>query len=202
MAFVAEKMEKQTQLMIRRARDRKRKEQIRKDQLMIDYIKVKYPVKYEEARDCYNTLNKIYPTTNDLRKTCRFKEFQTNTKSCDNFVLEIPLMNPEPNGAKETLNHEVKVTINHEAKEMLNHEAKETINVETIDDIFPDIDPATLVPELPPQFIEQIIDELRADPDLAALMNDVEDQMAYEEYVADDLDIDIQDNLLEEELFW
>ena len=218
LAFIVEKMEKQTQLMIRRARDKKRKEQIRKDQLMIDYIKVKYPVKYEEARDYYNTLNTIYPTTHDLRKTWRFKEFQTNTKSCDNMVLKISLMNPEPNGAKETLNDEAKGTlndeaketlndeakdtINHEAKEMLNHEAKETINVETIDDIFPDIDPATLVPELPPQFIEQIINELRADPDLAALMNDVEDQMAYEEYVADDLDIDIQDNLLEKELFW
>ena len=183
MAFVAERMEKQVQLTIRRARDRKRKEQIRKDQLMINYIKVKYPLKYEEASDYYNTLNKMHPTTHDLRKTYRFKEFKGNTKSHDNLVLKIPLMNPESNGDKETINHEPKDTTNHEAQEMINREDKETIN-----DIFPDIDPATLVPELPPQFIDQIINELRADPDLAALMDDAE------EYANEDL--------FEKEQFW
>ena len=195
MAFVAEKMDKQTRLNIRRARDRKRKEEIRQDQLMINYIKVKYPVIYGESRDYFSTLNTLYPTRHDLRKTWLFKQFKTNTKSCDNMVLEIPLMNHKTNEDKETINHEDKETPNHEAKD---HEAKETTYV---DDIFPDIDPTTLLPELSPQFIEEIIKDLRADPDLAALMNDVEDQMEYED-VADDLDIDIQADLLEKELVW
>ena len=63
------KMERQAHLMIRRARDKKRKQEIRQDQLMINYIKAKYPIIYREASDYYSTLNAKHPTTNDLRKT-------------------------------------------------------------------------------------------------------------------------------------
>ena len=94
-------------------------------------------------------------------------------------VLKIPLISHKD---KETPNHEVE-----------NHE---------VNDIFPDINLNTLVPELPPQMVEEIIKDLRADPDLACIMNDAEDQMVHEE--ADDLDIDINipDDLLEKELAW
>ena len=190
-------MEKQARLTIRRERDRKRKTQIRKDQLMISYIKTKYPVKYEEAREYYDNLNTAHPTAKDLRKTLRFKAFQAETKSCDEMVLKIPLMNPGPSEDKEMTSH--KDTINHEVGEMQNQDG-ETINAGT-DDIFPDIDPTTLVPELPPQLIEQVINELRADPELASLMND-EEEKAYDEYVDDNLDIDIEDDALEKDLFW
>ena len=100
-------------------------------------------------------------------------------------VLEIPLISHKD---KETPNHEVE-----------DHEVNETMYV---DDIFPDINLNTLVPELPPQMVEEIIKDLRADPDLACIMNDVEDQIVHEE--ADDLDIDINipDDLLEKELAW
>ena len=194
-------MEKETHLRIRRERDRKRKEQIRQDQLMISYIKVKYPVQYKEAREYYNALNTAYATRKDLRKTLTFKEFQFVTKSTDNMVLEIPLMPPEANKetlkdeVKETLKHETKETLKHETKETLKHEVKETLNVV---DIFPDIDPDTLIEEMPIDLFEGIIKDLQADPDLANLMND---QAMYEKPVDDlDIDIDIQDNLLEREL--
>ena len=100
-------------------------------------------------------------------------------------VLEIPL-----------INHKDKETPNHEAKD---HEVNETMYV---DDIFPDIDLNTLVPELPPQLVEEIIKDLRADPDVACIMNDVEDQMVHEEADDLDIDIDILDDLLEKELAW
>ena len=191
-------MEKQARLTIRRERDKKRKTQIRKDQLMISYIKTKYPIKYEEAREYYDNLNTAHPTAKDLRKTLRFKVFQAETKSCDEMVLKIPLTNPGPSEDKEMTSH--KDTINHEVGEMQNQDG-ETINAGT-DDIFPDIDLTTLVPELPPQWIEQVINELRADPELASLMND-EEEKAYDEYVDDNLDIDIEDDALEKDLsFW
>ena len=190
LAFVGE-MEKQARLSIRRERDRKRKIQIRKDQLMIAYIKTKHPVKYEEARDYYENLNTAHPSAKDLRKTLRFKAFQAETKTYDEMVLKIPLINPRPSEARETTSN--KDTTNHEAGEIQNHEDGET----TVDDIFPDIDPATLISELPPLLIEEVINELREDPELASLMNEEE------EYVDDDdIDIDIQDDALEKELFW
>ena len=120
------KMGKERQLRRRRERDQTRKKQDRQDRLMVEYIKVKYPVQYEEAREYYNSLNKQYSNVRDLRKTWRFKDFKTSTKSTDNMKLEIPL-----------------VKIPEESKEI--HEAtniKETIsegNVQKIGDIFPDI---------------------------------------------------------------
>ena len=178
-------MDKEGKLSQRRARDKKRKQEIRQDLLMINYVKAKYPIIYKEASEYYSTLNAKHPTTSDLRKTWRFKEFISNTKTSDDMVLEIPLTKHKD---KETPNHESK---DHEVNEMM-----------YVDDIFPDINLNTLVPELSPQLIEEIIKDLRADPDMACIMNDVEDQMVHEE--ADDLDIDINipDDLLEKELAW
>ena len=183
-------MERQVHLTTRRAAYKKRKQEVRQEQLMINYIKAKYPIIYKEASDYYSTLDAMYPTTNDLRKTWRFKEYISNTKTSDDMVLQIPLINHKD---KEAPNHEV------EAREVEDHEVNETVHV---DDIFPDINLNTLVQELPPQMIEYIIKDLRADPDLASLMDDVEGQMVHEE--ADDLDIDISipDDLLEKKLAW
>ena len=182
-------MDKERQLIRRREREQARKKQDRQDRLMIEYIKVKYPVQYEEAREYYNSLNKQYSNVHDLRKTWRFKDFKASTKTTDNMKLEIPL-----------------VKIPKEPKEI--HEAtniKETIsegNGQKIDDIFPDIDMNDLVSEIPQHLIDDIIQELRADPNLTEMMSTVEDQV--DSYIDNDIDIDIEisDDLLEKELMW
>ena len=82
-------------------------------------------------------------------------------------------------------------------------EAKETTsvenNVEKIDTIFPDIDMNTIVSEIPPQFVDDIIQDLRADPNLASLMHDMEKQIDNADSDID-VDIEIPDDLLEREL--
>ena len=116
-------MERQVNLVKRRALYKKRKQEVRQEQLMVSYIKAKYPVIYKEASEYYSTLNSMHPTTNDLRKTWRFKEFLSNTKA--SMVLQIPLMSYNETPNKEAENHEVETP----DKEAENHEV-ETPNQE------------------------------------------------------------------------
>ena len=183
-------MERKTDLVKRRAMYKKRKQEVRQERLMISYVKAKYPVIYKEANEYYSILNSMYPTTNDLRKTLRFKEFLSNTKASDGMVLQIPLMSYNETPNKEAENHEVE-TPNQEVE---NHETA------YVNDMFPDIDMNTLVQELPPQMMEDLIKDLRADPDLARIMDDVEIQM--EEVDDLDINIDIDDRLENELLTW
>ena len=176
-------MERQEHLTLRRVAYRKRKQEVRQEQLMVSYIKAKYPMIYREANDYYSTLNEIHPNINDLRKTWRFKEFVSSTKTRDNMVLKIPFK------------------ITPKDKEVEDKEIHEVEAVEA-NDIFPDIDLNTLVSEIPPQMIEEIIKDLRADPNLASIMNDVEADDLNMEADALDIDLDIPDDLLEKELTW
>ena len=73
-------------------------------------------------------------------------------------------------------------------------------NKEAVDAIFPTIAAATLIDELPPDLIQNIINELRADPDLQSTMNEIEDQINDLSEKDLDIDIDIADDLLEKEL--
>ena len=78
----------------------------------------------------------------------------------------------------------------------LNEQVIDHIPADDLEDITPSID------EIPPALVQTIIKELRADPNLKALMDDVETRMDNED---EDIDIDIEivDNLLEKELlFW
>ena len=184
----------------RRERDRQRKEKIRQDQLMIAYIKVKYPVIHEEANQYYSTINAIYKNKKDLRKTDLFREAVTTYR--DNMVLEIPLIQTKKPEEGETVNQDITtaeslpdITTAETLPDIATGEmSEERMNQEVIDNILPDMMMPTLEQELPEGLIQQIISELRADPELANLMNDIEDK------VDDDLDIDIDDNLLDKEL--
>ena len=72
----------------------------------------------------------------------------------------------------------------------LNEQVIDHIPADDLEDITPSID------EIPPALVQTIIKELRADPNLKALMDDVETRMDNED---EDIDIDIEivDNLLE-----
>ena len=72
----------------------------------------------------------------------------------------------------------------------------QTIEINTVEEI---IDPITL-DDIPPEKIDEIINQLRNDPDLKDIFTDIEQQIEFE-LLGMDIDMPEQ-NLLEEELFW
>ena len=119
--------------------------------------------------------------------------------------LEVIDQRPPP---QETLNLEV-IDQRPPPQETLNLEVidqrpppQETLNLEVIDQLPPDLEAiaaTTLVSELSPDLIQSIIDNLRADPELKMMMDEIEDQVMNEDEDVD-IDINIPDNLLENEL--
>ena len=59
-----------------------------------------------------------------------------------------------------------------------------------------------LISEVPQHLVDDIIQELRADPNLTELMSTVEDQVDNGIDSDIDIDIEISDDLLEKELMW
>ena len=199
------KMDKQAQLNRRREIALKKREQDRKHRIVLEYFNIKYPVLYQEAIKYYTDLNQQYPNVKDLRKTAGFKHFKATTTSTDTMVLKIPMVNIQ-NEAKGTLPEGTSVEINTNAEETIDTIFPDinTNAEETIDTIFPDIDMNDLVSEIPQQFIDNIIQDLRADPNLRELMDEVEDQVNKETEEEKDPDIDIEfenDDSLENELW-
>ena len=147
---------------------------------MIEYIRIKHHMIYIEAENFYTNLNKIYPSKGNLLKTPRYKELEQAGIN-DNMQLKIPL-----NSFSQS-QPSIPTTTGLPQGENL-----QSI-IPTVDEIMPTID------EIPQDFVEAILKDLRADPDLNRLMNDVET------YVDQDMDInvEIESDMLEKELvFW
>ena len=99
----------------------------------------------------------------------------------DNMQLIIPLLKPP-------VKHPGLIT-----------QTLEIITEETLqeDQQYPYID------QIDPQIVEQLITELRADPDLKDIFTDIEQQFQQEQEQGMDIDIDIDmDTRLEDELNW
>ena len=195
-------MENRPDLTKRRTLYYKRKEEDRKDRVVSRYIQAKYPVLYSEATEFYGVLNAKYPTVSDLRKTLHFKDFLSTTKPTDCMVLQIPLDRHDRSPNKEDENQQVE---NHEVQnqQVQNHEVEKHQTVhgnDTLPDI--DIDMNTLVPELPPETLESLMKELRADPNIKRIMDDIENQMGEVYDEIDDIDINIDDRLEDELVLW
>ena len=223
------KMEKQARLSKRREQDRKRKNQTRQDQLVAEYVHIKYPSIYKEATEFYESLNNLYPEKIDLRKTSRFRELKTdiikqhpstqsdqtpNSSSTvtsfsedqatynDNMLLRIPLIDVQANRPNCEKTAEETFDPQHEIPE----------EIQAVDAILPSITAATLVDQLPLELIQKIIDDLRADPELENIMSQIEEEINQEldlDINIDDLsekeldiDINIPDDLLEKELLY
>ena len=186
------KMEKGRALSVRRERDKKRKEQSRKDQLMINYVNIKHPLVYKEAERYYTKLNHLYPTKLDLRKTPRFKELTRDPVIKDNLSLNIPLMPQQTVHVAEVPN-----PLTLEIAEVPNPPTLEVAaNCHRIaSELPPDLQTFDeyILPELPSDMIQGIIDELRADPNLRDMMKEVETMIENEPTVSsNDEDIDIK----------
>ena len=174
--------EMDARLIKRRQQDKKRKEQARKDQLMIGYINVRHPLIYKEALEYYSQINRIYPDKHNLLKTPRFKELKPRAIK-DNMDLRIPLLEPfqhmqqqQPSANQGSLS--------------------EDMNAPLLPPDLENINPDSMIPEIPPEQIQTIIDELQTDLDLRRVIDE------YEKVMEDpDIDIDIDfPDLLENEL--
>ena len=178
------KMEKQIHLSIRRERERKRKAQSRKEQLMNAYINTRHPLVYKEAEQYYVRLNEKYPDKIDLRKTSRFKELAkihiTTVK--DNMRLDIPMV------AKPVA--EVPPAQNTQIVE----ECVLPLDLETIDGIVEDM--------LPEDVLQGIMNDLQQDPCIRQAMEEIEALVGCESEEDIDIDIEIDDRLEKELQQW
>ena len=186
-------MDKQERLDRRRELAIMKREKNREHNILLEYFNTKYPVLYKEATKFYLELNKQYPTTKNLLNTPGFKHFKATTISTDTMVLEIPMDKPTKTIVKET--------------DMGPEETEQEIETdmgpeETVQEIetsfpaleIPDLEMNELLPEIPQHIVDDIISDLRADPDLNIIMGEVEDM------VDSDIDVHIDDDRLEDEL--
>ena len=137
-----------------------------------EYIEEKYRGIYDEVINFYNMLNGLYPTKNDLRKTKEFKKWKkskpnnTESSTATTTTATISQDNPESSTATTTT-----ATISQDNPES----STATTTTATINQ-----DPAQVTVEvLPPlqitdQRVAEILQDLRSDPDLDTLFNEIE----------------------------
>ena len=152
-----------------------------------EYIEEKYRGIYDEAIKFYNMLNGLYPTKNDLRKTKEFKKWKKSkpnnpeSSTATTTTATISQDNPESSTATTT------ATISQDNPESSTATTTATINQDnpesstaTTTTATTSQDPAQVTTEvLPPlqitdQCITEILQDLRNDPDLDLLFNEIE----------------------------
>ena len=203
---LGKKMEKQASLLIRRQQHKRRKSQVRKDQVITEYIHVKYPTNFQEAEGFYESIVSKYPNKNDLRKTDSFKalkstaiaESTSSLETDSDNMIKKPLINHQPNEPErtaETFDQPNEPEITAETFDQTSPEITEemTEEIRTVEAIQP-----TLDDELSSELNGKIIKELRAEPELQNTFTATEEKFFHEEL---DIDIDIPEDILEKELW-
>ena len=141
-------MPKRTRVQQDQHNERRRivKKEGRKAIFRMKYINAKYPDIHDEACEFFATVNERYPGKRDLSKTHEFKHIKDQPKNTRMLEpqLEIPLI---PNNTVITPTNDPTTTTTEEIPPVIDLENEE---------------------------IEKIIDELRQDPDLASVFNDIE----------------------------
>ena len=132
-----------------------------------EYIEEKYRGIYDEVMNFYNVLNGLYPTKSDLRKTKEFKKWKksmpTNPESSTATTTTATISQDNPESSTATISQD-----NPES-------STATTTTATTSQ-----DPAQVTVEvLPPlqitdQCIAEILQDLRSDPDLDTLFNEIE----------------------------
>ena len=166
------------------------------DRFISTYLKAKHPDVYSEADGLYTELNKLYPDKRDLRKTIEFLHITSGIKNIneyyyrnrvskkteknhitDNMLLEIPLLNQNSltnnqNESPTVIPQEINVHTD-ESPTVIPQE----INVHTDEspmvipqEINVHTDESPMV--IPDKIYEDLLLELRKDPDLHAIFND------------------------------
>ena len=187
----------------RRQLRREKTKSERVDIFVSNYVKHKYPMIHAEAVQFHDTLRQKNPWKLDVKKTHEYRKWisqqveQVNTQQLherfNNFQLKVRLMDSN-NIQEKTKNPTVEILAEGDAK----NSTIETAMCETLGE-------GTIEPSLegfiPSELFEQIINELRQDPDLDNIITSVEEQIHYEEFDIG-MNIDISDDdRLEKELW-
>ena len=192
-------MEKANKLRQKRETTRKRKACTRKDIFMIAYVNKKYPMVYKEAEGYYNKLNASNPTKIDLRNTKEFKELnQTPPETTkDRMVLQIPITKQQqPQSIQGQPLPDGGMSLQTPLPDDLQTPLSDDLQTPPPDDL-QDIH-GIMEDHLPQDLIENIVKELKDDPHMCKLMNELEAEI---NLFNDDIEID-DDERLEEELKW
>ena len=202
------KMGKERDIVRRRQLRKSRHDQKRQNSLITDYIQHKYANVYTEAFHFYERLNNQYPKKLDLRKTEEYRVWKSSVSdtSAQSQVQEPPnpvsiessptTVETQP-PTKHIYEDNLQLRIPLDRYRSLKHTQSTTTQTLTIVDEGSSLQP-TLFDELPSDLIDQIIDQLRQDPDLTNMLNDI-DELVNSEGM--DIDIEIPEyTLLEKEL--
>ena len=135
-----------------------------------EYVEEKYQSIHAEAVNFYNILNGLYPKKNDLRKTKEFRRWKKNKPA-----------NPESSSTTTTTTTATTSQAAQDPAEQQNNNSTipqaETVQqeVETGAQITVEAAPLLIDPQtITDQRIDEIIQDLRSDPDLEAVFNNIE----------------------------
>ena len=158
-------------------------ERIREERVICGYIKYRYPDMYNEANEYYQWLNQLYPTKKDLRKCNEFETLKHGTDIPirkhyprkitpdthnieDNMVLSIPLMDQDDIQSVQTPTTPNETTVEIE-------ETGETVVVQTSSLL----ETPFTEPFLSDDLLEQIVNDLRKDPDISDFFENIDYEM-------------------------
>ena len=203
-------MDKETKLQKKREQRHRRELTGKLDKTISDFVRHKYPCIYAEAKEYYDELNVMYPSKKNLIKTVEHaawkKKIQGQRASSNKQMeLKIQLMRSKKTTTETSntiitkkKNPTVGPTVVNENTPPVNEISSTGLdgNTPLINEISStelDVIAPSLNAEIPPQLIQEIINELRGDKDL------------HEHYLNmfpnDDDDVEMADYVLEEELY-
>ena len=159
--------------------------EVRKAKVITSYVQVKYPDIYAEAIEYYEALLKHYPEKRDLTKTADWKVWKLTEErekqskepatptpttvtatNMNNFELRIPLMDINQIPNESTQQEETTETGSVTQEESLGAIVEQTIGA---DELYPSI-----FDEISPGLLNELIEELEADPVLNQILQDFE----------------------------
>ena len=169
----------QTETVMRKTKDKRntyvkawrlsKKLKHRQSVFVQEYVEEKYQSIHVEAVNFYNMLNGLYPKKNDLRKTKEFRRLKKNKPT-----------NPESSSTTTTTTATTSQAAQDPAEQQNNNSTipqAEIVQqeVETGAQITVEVAPLLIDPQtITDQRIDEIIQDLRSDPDMEAIFNNIE----------------------------
>ena len=169
----------QTETVMRKTKDKRnayvkawrlsKKLKHRQSVFVHEYVEEKYQSIHVEAVNFYNMLNGLYPKKNDLRKTKEFRRLKKNKPT-----------NPESSSTTTTTTATISQAAQDPAEQQNNNSTipqAEIVQqkVETGVQITVEVPPLLTDPQtITDQRIAEIIQDLRSDPDMEDILNNIE----------------------------
>ena len=182
-------------------------ERVRKNRVTQGYIEKKYPEIYNEALEFYGFLHNKYPNKKDLRRTNEYEWVKTGipgesskkyysrnktrtttttttTTVSDRMELIIPLMSNDSVPSSQVQQPPDSVPSLQVQQPPVNEQHAEMVPsvIDTTDNEIPQI-MATLNEEIPDHIIQDIMAELRSDPDMNKFFSDINEGFDEEELI-------------------